>query len=113
MSSANLMDQGPVEIEISEENSKWFDLSPKRQLLDSNFEGYKLSLDSFPQYKLDLTENYQLDAYNFTNDERQISWLCIVYNTRYILHTFLRIKFISKTIHSLHIHICSVHINIK
>lgn len=54
----------------NEDDSKWFDLNPDRKLLDSNFEGYKLSLDSFPRYKLDLTKDYELETYNPTNDEK-------------------------------------------
>lgn len=65
MSSA-MMEQDQIE---AEENAKWFDLNPNRSLLDPNFEGYKLSLNAFSQYKLDLTDKYQLDTYNYTDDE--------------------------------------------
>jgi hypothetical protein len=51
-------------------NAVWFDLKPDRNLLDSNFEGYKLSLDSFAQYKLDLHQNnHKLDTYNFIESD--------------------------------------------
>ena len=44
----------------------WFDLKPDRNLLDAHFEGYKLSLNSFPQYKLDLAASeHALATYNF------------------------------------------------
>lgn len=52
--------------EITEEHAKWFDLNLNRELLDPNFNGYKLSLDTFPQYKLDLTQ-HDLDTYNFSD----------------------------------------------
>ncbi len=45
--------------------ANWFDLKLDRQLLDSSFEGYKLSLEVFDHYKLDLTDQLQLDTYNF------------------------------------------------
>ena len=45
--------------------ANWFDLKLDRQLLDSSFEGYKLSLELFDHYKLDLTDQLQLDTYNF------------------------------------------------
>lgn len=43
----------------------WFDLKPDRKLLNPQFEGYKLSLDSFTQYRLELDSSNQLDTYNF------------------------------------------------
>lgn len=46
-------------------DAKWFDLYPNRSLMDASFEGYKLTLDSFPQYKLPLTTDAHLDTYNF------------------------------------------------
>ena len=47
-------------------DAKWFDLYPNRSLMDASFEGYKLTLDSFPQYKLPLTTDaHLLDTYNF------------------------------------------------
>ena len=58
-----------TEMDQCEEAAKWFDLNPDRHLLDANFEGYKLSLDTFPQYKLDLTDQYALDTYHYGNDD--------------------------------------------
>ena len=48
---------------ITETTSTWpgkmteklVDLRPNRDLLDSNFDGYKLSLDSLPTYRLALS----------------------------------------------------------
>lgn len=54
--------------EITEEHAKWFDLNLDRDLLDPNFNGYKLSLDTFPQYKLDLGQ-HDLDTYNLSDTE--------------------------------------------
>lgn len=64
--SLAMMETNEIE---TKENTKWFDLNPDRSLLDPNFEGYKLSLDGFSQYKLDLTNNHHLDTYNYTEDE--------------------------------------------
>jgi hypothetical protein len=51
---------------VTEADAAWFDLKPDRNLLDVNFEGYKLSLNSFTQYKLDLASSgHQLDTRNF------------------------------------------------
>lgn len=47
------------------QTSNWFDLRPNRSLLDPNFEGFKLSLDTFVQYKLDLDQDLKLNTYNF------------------------------------------------
>jgi hypothetical protein len=44
---------------------KWFDLIPNRDLLDSSFEGYKLSLDKFSQHKTELREELQPNTYTF------------------------------------------------
>lgn len=60
MSSTNSL----MEVTI-EKKSEWFDLHPNRNLLDANFEGYKLSLEPFFQYKLDLSNDSQLDTYNY------------------------------------------------
>lgn len=65
MSSANLMDTSE---DITEDSAKWFDLNPNRDLLDPHFEGYKLSLEAFSQYKLELTD-HQLDTSNLTDDD--------------------------------------------
>ena len=54
--------------EITEEHAKWFDLNLDRDLLDPNFNGYKLSLDTFPQYKIDLSQ-HDLDTYNLSDTE--------------------------------------------
>lgn len=52
--------------EEDDKQAKWFDLHPNRNLLDANFEGYKLSLEGFAQYKLDLAgARHTLDTYNF------------------------------------------------
>lgn len=49
-----------------EEKEIWFDLQLNRDLLDSKFEGYKLSLDTFVHYKLDMSLNgLTLNTYNF------------------------------------------------
>ena len=61
----------------SNSDSIWFDLKPDRSLLDSNFEGYKLSLDSFVQYKLDLSQETKLDTYNFIEGETSSSSMTI------------------------------------
>ena len=55
-----------VEAEVKlEKNVKWFDLALDRNLLDPNFDGYKLSLDPFTHYTLDLKVDSKLDTYNF------------------------------------------------
>ena len=59
-SSVSLMD-----VTETEKHTKWFDLKLDRDLLDPNFEGYKLSLDTFVHYKLDLKSDLKLDTYNF------------------------------------------------
>ena len=78
MSSASLMDLDQkqpetVEMESStsqqENNCKWVDLVLDRKLLDSSFEGYKLSLDSFVQYKLELKNELKLDTHTFLESE--------------------------------------------
>ena len=67
MSSASLMDlDRPYE---AVDNAKWFDLVPDRNLLDSNFEGYKLCLEPFANYKINLTDEFKLDTYNFIEDD--------------------------------------------
>ena len=43
---------------------KWFDLKLNRDLLDYNFDGYKLSLDVLPKYKIDLVENIDISYQN-------------------------------------------------
>lgn len=75
MSSANLMEVDSIKniTELVESNQnidsnkvKWFDLNPDRKLLDANFEGYKLSLDSFAKFALNLRDQkHQLDTYTF------------------------------------------------
>ena len=49
--------------EATEERAKWFDLNPDRDLLDPNFNGYKLSLDTFSHYKLDISQ-HELNTHN-------------------------------------------------
>ena len=49
----------------NEEEAKWFDLKLNRDLLDSKFEGYKLSLDTFAHYKLDMNNDLTLNTYNY------------------------------------------------
>ena len=60
-------------MEVATEEStgqvKWFDLTPDRNLLDSNFEGYKLSLEPFVQYKLNLDE--PLDTHSLIESDSQ------------------------------------------
>ena len=74
MSSANLMEtetsSDNVTIDKETTNAvKWLDLVPDRRLLDSNFEGFKLSLDPFVHYKLDLKDDQQLDTQNFIEND--------------------------------------------
>lgn len=46
---------------IDEKTCKWFDLKPDRDLLDSNFDGYKLSLENIAKYSINLEQpNYNL-----------------------------------------------------
>ncbi len=47
------------------EEEKWFDLKLNRDLLDPNFEGYKLSLDTFAHYKLDMNNDLTLNTFNY------------------------------------------------
>ncbi len=63
----------------TEDTGKWFDLNPDRDLLDSNFEGYKLSLDAFPQYKLDLTPHHQLDTYSLLDENESNNQKILLY----------------------------------
>jgi hypothetical protein len=67
MSSATLMEVAVEEFSNnnSENNVQWFDLKLDRNLLDSSFEGYKLSLDPFVQYKLKAEKDLKLDTYNY------------------------------------------------
>jgi hypothetical protein len=44
---------------------KWFDLKLNRDLLDPTFEGYKLSLDTFAHYKLDMNNELTLNTFNY------------------------------------------------
>ncbi|RNA43204.1 nudC domain-containing 1 [Brachionus plicatilis] len=76
MSSASLMEIGEESSQIrpsprQQDNAQWFDLHPNRELLNPSFEGYKLSLDGFVQYKLEL--HNKLDTYNFieSNESKQ------------------------------------------
>ena len=48
-----------------EVKENWFDLALDRNLLDPNFEGYKLSLDTFVHYKLEMANDAKLDTYNY------------------------------------------------
>ena len=50
---------------------RWFDLNLDRKLLDSSFEGYKLSLEPFAQYKLEMNNQLELDTYNFVENNQQ------------------------------------------
>jgi len=52
---------------------RWFDLNLDRKLLDSSFEGYKLSLEPFAQYKLEMNNQLELDTYNFVEHNKQDS----------------------------------------
>lgn len=76
MSSASLMEIGEEPKQTrppprQEDNAQWFDLHPNRELLNLSFEGYKLSLDGFVQYKIELDN--KLDTYNFieSNESKQ------------------------------------------
>ncbi|CAF0773976.1 unnamed protein product [Brachionus calyciflorus] len=77
-SSASFMELGEESTENrlpprQEDNAKWFDLHPNRDLLNPSFEGYKLSLDPFVQYKIELNQDQKLDTYNFieSNESKQ------------------------------------------
>lgn len=52
-------------------NSEWFDLTPDRNLLDFNFDGYKLSLDSLAQYKLEF-KTFSIDSCNLNDIKDRI-----------------------------------------
>lgn len=64
-SATKMNPNSSVALVEDDKDAKWFDLHPSRELLDSSFEGYKLSLDSFAQYKLPMGEANRLDTYNF------------------------------------------------
>lgn len=60
----------------SSSEAKWFDLYPRRELIDASFEGYKLTLDSFAQYKLALAADSPVDTYNFIeSSESQVKYV--------------------------------------
>lgn len=67
MSSASLMEIAVEEVSNAnnEKSVQWFDLKLDRNLLDASFEGYKLSLDPFVQYKLKADKDLVLDTYNY------------------------------------------------
>lgn len=54
---------------VASSNVQWFDLIVDKRLMDYNFEGYKLSLNSFANYKLDLDESIKPDTYNYVNSD--------------------------------------------
>ena len=93
MSSANLMEldqKQPENVEMESENScKWVDLVLDRNLLDSSFEGYKLSLDSFVQYKLELKNELKLDTHNFLESDPQQKCFLYQHLKRYGLQNFI------------------------
>lgn len=62
-----------MEIEQKEATPTWFDLAPDRKLLDSSFEGYKLSLEPFAHYKLELNNELKLDTYNYVESQTEPS----------------------------------------
>jgi hypothetical protein len=45
-------------------DEKWFDLKLNRDLLDNNFEGYKLSLDALAKYNIDLISKIDISYHN-------------------------------------------------
>jgi hypothetical protein len=69
MSSASLMEVSESSSNLNSNNThgpvEWFDLKLNRDLLDASFEGYKLSLEPFVQYKLSLSNQLKLDTYNY------------------------------------------------
>jgi hypothetical protein len=100
MSSASLMqvDQSEPD-EVSKEI--WFDLQLNRDLLDSKFEGYKLSLDSFVHYKLDMSLNgLTLNTYNFVESSSSTQQKFFLYQhlklfgmQNLLVYVFREIKF--------------------
>ena len=54
--SEEIIEQVPSEDLVDDKTCKWFDLKLNRDLLDFNFDGYKLSLDTLAKYSLDLEQ---------------------------------------------------------
>ncbi len=53
-----------IDTESLVEDEKWFDLKLNRDLLDNNFEGYKLSLDALAKYNIDLISKIDISYHN-------------------------------------------------
>jgi hypothetical protein len=64
------------EMEETTAAAKWFDLRPNRDLLDSNFDGYKLSLDSLNNSKIKIPS---VDIYNYMKSDDNQNSKCFVF----------------------------------
>ena len=67
------MDVDAVSTPTVADAERWFDLMPRRELLDANFDGYKLSLEPFAHYTLDLGGAHKLNTRTFTDSSSSSS----------------------------------------